>query len=725
MGAKSIFRGAMAGLMSLSLMLSGMPVMAADTGNADMGNKAQGQAAESSAGAEDPGQTAGNQAPEPPKADGSASGQQETDEGLSGSEEAGNKDNADAVKDTENPGGADTDGTQNNGDADSKKDAKDEENADSKKDAKDEENADSKKDAKGEENADSKKDAKGKDGADFGDEATEAEEPQGLTAGFAVVTGSIEVDGNLADWQNVASHTSNASNVDSWKVAYSPDGNTVYFCFSGSASTQWDYNFTGNRFGITYADGAQGADSGLSVSAWEGGAVVKNGWNGDVPGASVAVTNEAHWNNAGPYTVEFAVPRSFFHSPDFTVTFGGTSVGAADIQQLDGKSAVQEAQPVYAGISIDGDYADWAAVAKTEASCPHSEHPGCLSMVAAVYDGDWFYIYIKDGQGSNASGAGTHSNGKFAIMSDLGYETDIQLSTAPEVKGVDGAQVAYVGSEWEIAIPRDQLPKYEESLSFRFYEGDALVKDIVNLQPDSGNNLEHLFAGVVYDGAYEDWEDYGHTTIEYATAGSQESQIDAKGALYSDGEKLYGHVVTNMPQHLQEAGQEFTEAVTIAFNQSEEKLQNGSYDTKMAFYPRFVAVDANGNINWDPQRQGLPEGTYEYYIASIDAWHTSTNINNLNEMDQLYGKMMMTIGKDGKDEMEYYLDLPKVAKKLGVGETALKQIAAQYGRIGQQWMFTAGTSTGPMVGVVLCVVTVGAVFWYRKRKFGEFLPAGA
>ena len=180
-----------------------------------------------------------------------------------------------------------------------------------------------------------------------------------------------------------------------------------------------------------------------------------------------------------------------------------------------------------------------------------------------------------------------------------------------------------------------------------------------------------------------------------------------------------------MPQHLQEAGQEFTEAITIAFNQSQEKLASGTYDRNMVFCPRFVTVDASGNINWNPKLSGLPEGTYEYHIASIDAWHTSTNISNLNDMDQLYGRMTMTIAKDGKDEMEFYLDLPMIAKKLGVGETDLKKIAAQFGRIGQQWIFTAGTSTGPVAGVALCVAAVGVIFWYRKRKYGECLPVSA
>ena len=702
MKAKTIFKGAVAGLMSMSLLLSSMPVLATEPGN----NDAQQVEAEGQKQAPAPEQ-AQPQPEEQPKAEEPQTPEQAQPqpEEQPEAEEPQTPEQAQPQPE-EQPKAEDVQVPEQTEPADSEKEDEDKK-----------------------ENNDKDKKESAKDNED---EKAEDQKPEDIPQAFSLdnlptVNGSIVVDGDASDWAEVTERASNASDVDSWKAAYSPDGNILYFSYTGSTSTEWDYSFASNKnsFKFTYADGASGEDASLSVNAWKDGAEVKNAWYASVKGASAAVKSEAHGNNAGPYTVEFAVPVSFFHNADFTLEFGGVSLASKDIQKINGQAVTVQPQPVYAGIAIDGNYSDWAAVAKTDVNCPNDQHKGCLSQAAAIYDGDWFYIYIKDGEGSNASGAGTHSNGKFAIKSDLGYETDIQLTTAPSVNGVDGAQVAYVGSEWEIAVPKSQLPKYEESLSFCFYEGDAIVAGIVNLQPDNGNNLENLFNGIIYDGSYEDWEDYGHSTIEYATAGSQESQIDAKGALYSSGEKLFAHVTTNMPQHLQEAGGEFTSAVTIAFNQKQSDLQNGTYDQKMAFYPRFVTVDANGNINWNPQLAGLPEGTYEYYIASTDAWHTSANINNLNEMDQMYGKMMMTVGKDGKDEMEFYLELPKIAKKLGVDETDLKEIAAQFGRIGQQWIYTAGTSTGPIVGVGLCILTAGLILWYKKRNLFELLFAAA
>ena len=720
MKAKRIFRGALAGMVAASLMVSGMPVTAAGlngamqqedgskTGESARGNagthEAEGKAgAEMQSSAEVQGileEKAGAEAQGRPEHGGAEAGTGAGTESGIGEKAA---EDASKTEDLNEMAGGEMDssetaGTDGTEDPDNAKDAnRTEDYADTKDVGKTE----------GTEHINGTEDT--------GREDMPENSPE-LFSRHPAASGSISIEGSLSDWAGVTSRP--GAGVDAWKAAISRDVAMVYFCFEGTASTEWDYSFAGssNCFQFTYADGAAGTDSGISVNAWKDGAEVKDAYWGTISGAQAAVRNEAHGTNPGPYAVEIAVPISFFHSTDVTVTFGGTSIGFSEIEQVDGNPVAEDEPAVYAGIAIDGDFSDWKAVAKTDASCPNSAHPGCLSKVAAAFDGDWFYIYVKDGEGSNASGAGSHSNGKFAITSDLGYETDIQFLTTPAINGVNGAQVAYVGSEWEVAIPKDQLPKYQESLSFGLYLGEPILTGIVNLQPDSENNLENLFAGIIYDGQYEDWEDYGHSTIQYATAGSQEDQVDAKGALYSDGGKVYGHVVTTMPQHLQEAGGEFTSAVTLAFNQSLESLSNGAYDRNMAFYPRFVTVDAGGNINWDPQLGGLPEGTYEYYIASADAWHTSENISNLNEMDQMYGRMIMTVGKDGKDEMEFYLELPMVAKKLGVDETALREISAQFGRIGQQWVYTAGTSTGPMAGVAVCIIAVGAALWFQKRK---------
>ena len=199
--------------------------------------------------------------------------------------------------------------------------------------------------------------------------------------------------------------------------------------------------------------------------------------------------------------------------------------------------------------------------------------------------------------------------------------------------------------------------------------------------------------------------DYPHTTIQYSTAGTHHNMVDSAGALFSNESTVLGHVYTTMPEHLNEAGGEFTQAVTFKFNDSYNQV----------LYPRFVTVDEQGNINWNPKRDGLSDGTYEFYMFDTSAWGTSKNINELNDADICYGKMIVTVGSN-RDECEFYFDLDKVAQKLGCDASDFKQISAQFGRLGQEWINTAGASSGAWLGLFICIAGTCGVVVYKKKK---------
>ena len=384
----------------------------------------------------------------------------------------------------------------------------------------------------------------------------------------------------------------------------------------------------------------------------------------------------------------------------------------------------------YQGIAIDGDFSDWDAVKKHDFTDVDSGgNPkgwDTVNKVAMVWDGDWVYLYFE----SNAdepgamTGAGPYNNGQFAITTDLGNQTLLQLqrgNNGPAVAGVNGAKVAAnnyqwakTPHKWEVAIPAAALGDYKETISFGAYQADPAVKDVADLQGSKGGDFE----GIVYDGSYDDWAYYPHTTIQYATSGTQGHMVDSKGALYADSAqgKLYGHVVTSMPAHLQEAGGEFTQAISIRVNG----------DNDLMLTPRFIAVDDEGNINWNPTRQGLAKGTYEFYLTSTTVDGASVNVSDLKADDVIYGRAIVTIGDD-KDEMEWEIDIPTLAANLHKGwgqskETVsidpnnIKTLEAQYGRLGQEWIATAGTSTAPFVGIALCIAVVAAVLALRSRK---------
>lgn len=402
--------------------------------------------------------------------------------------------------------------------------------------------------------------------------------------------------------------------------------------------------------------------------------------------------------------------------------------------------ASAEEQPAYEKIEIDGNFDDWAAVPKYDVD--EGKGWDTVDQVAMVWDGDMIYLYFMasgtdqgwavTGNWDSVCGGGPHNNGQYMIKTDLGNEILIQLKNLngkPVVDGISDAQVSVNNTAWdkaphmwEVAIPASVLVDkksgddlYTNTISFGFYQVEPIIKNVANLQ---GGDNDKTFNGISCDGEYEDWSYYPHQTIQYATSGTNENMVDSKGAVYADGDTLYSHAVTTMPAHLEEAGGEFTQAVTIKIND----------DTNLEFAPRFIAVDVAGNINWDPPRQGLADGTYEFYMVSLDAPGSSKNINELTPGDEIYGKMKVTIEEDN-NECEWEMDIPMLANHLRpnvegtviteIDPSDIKKISVQYGRLGQQWITTAGTSTGPIVGIILCLGVVGGVLLYRKKRLGK------
>lgn len=525
--------------------------------------------------------------------------------------------------------------------------------------------------------------------------------------GNPVVKGSnIVVDSDTDDWGDITSRTADAAGVKLWKAAISSDYSKLYFMYEGTVQTEWDYSYMGsNPVSITYADGTTGISDKIQFTGWKDSAQAKNSWYGDIENSETVTVNNAHGNTAGPYVVEAAIPFDFFANSDFKITFAGTTVDIKDIEVLDGQKVDRdETEAAYNGIVIDGEFDDWDAVKKYDALCANDAHGECISKTAMIFDGDYVYVYIRDGVSGSASGAGTHSNGKYSITTDLGNELVFQLDSKGYVNGVDGVDCRHVGNQWEIAIPADALPAYNKTISFGLYQSEPFVSGVANIR-DDGSSDDKTIYDIKYDGLYGDWEYYPHTRINYATPGTQHNKVDAMGALFSDGNVVLGHAYTMMPEHLNEAGGEFTYALSIKFND----------DYNQIIAPRFVTVDEQGNINWNPKTEDLSEGTYEFYMFDIGSWGISKNINELNDADICYGKMTITVGSN-RDECEFYIDLDKAAQKLGCDVSDFKQISAQFGRMGQQWINTAGASSGAWLGLFICIAATCGVVVYKKKK---------
>lgn len=375
--------------------------------------------------------------------------------------------------------------------------------------------------------------------------------------------------------------------------------------------------------------------------------------------------------------------------------------------------AVDAAAPVYGGITIDGQFGDWAALEKTGKIEGTNDY---LWDVACVWDGDYVYLYLMENPNwndGNISGANIwYNNGNFMLQTERGDKTSLMIQRTELVQAPEGSMIAYANHEYEIAVPVKALNGFKEnathSLTFgvmgdAWVPGLVIVPDIKNISAiDTDDVTQSEKTSISYDYDFTDWDRYPHDTIQYSTAGL--SGTDSVAALYSDGGRLFGHV---MYYNAYYSWNDIFKYISLAVNED--------YDNAMGL--TCWGVDDAGNpLNWlAPNNTQV--GSYEYHIFGMadgqqgGAWTTD------------YGRLYMTVSETGQVEAEFVIDLAKVATYYHLEETDLKTIHMQFIRIGNQWVSTAGTSTGPLAGILLCLGAVVAAQVYRRRKHGRVAAA--
>ena len=64
--------------------------------------------------------------------------------------------------------------------------------------------------------------------------------------------------------------------------------------------------------------------------------------------------------------------------------------------------------------------------------------------------------------------------------------------------------------------------------------------------------------------------------------------------------------------------------------------------------------------------------------------------------------------------VSFILILTRLLRNLAVSD--FKQISAQFGRLGQEWINTAGASSGAWLGLFICIAGTCGVVVYKKKK---------
>lgn len=503
----------------------------------------------------------------------------------------------------------------------------------------------------------------------------------------AVAASSMTVDGDPSEWSQMEMQSSEDSRIEKWAVAR--DDGYVYFYVQQNGGNQYGLPITDTHIDIAYDSGLKDRSCQIRFAGMM--EQLKDAWYGDIEDTKTAYQPSSELEK---YEIEFAVPETYFAEEDYTVTYCGDSVESEDIPDVSEMEEVpRPTEAVYRGIAVDGSFSDWDAVAKT------AVNDEIMVETAMVFDGDFLYIYMKETSDGVITWSGEKSNGKFTIYTDTGRNTTFKLNK-DSLEGIDGAKVKHSNCQYEIAIPAEAVKQYKETVSYGYYmKEEMLVSDVANLQ---ASQEKKDFTGIVYDGSYTDWDYYPHDLIQYSTPGGVGA--DAEAALYTDGTVLYGHVLSTL--HRDE--KEFL-PFTIRVNE----------DDKTAVSFRLVTADKDGNVNMNPKHDNLDAGTYEFYLWDLSSGSTAGNIED--EDAPVYGRMYLTVRKTDQgvpisDEMEFQVDLERLAAHFAMDASDFKLIQAQYINIGTEWVSIAGTSTGAAVGFSLCGLSVLGVLWCRKKK---------
>ena len=438
---------------------------------------------------------------------------------------------------------------------------------------------------------------------------------------------------------------------------------------------------------------------------------------------------------------------------NLSATFTGEEVEEEDINEPDKNP------------TIDGGYIDWSSVELTDLVTPEKKSGGWedyqnyVNGVAWMQKGDYIYIYIEDSNGG-ANAAGANGNGNWSINTDLGYKIVFQLNSDGTVtSNVDGITAVYsvdndgewVWNEetqkmeaptghWEIRVSNDVIPENQGNISFGLYNTASSDKSWsvgYTLEMTTTTNSVAPFNDETNDAGYiDDWTGRAVVQLDYTTAGTDAGAADGFAAQYGNGDQLYGMATTTLPAHTSQGNYCVMEYKIYANDITRESWSGNPSDWQSQYMcVRLVAVDSEGNINWNPTQQEIESGEYEYHIFSTayGGGNVATYADYLQvyeAMDDQYkpynqdfGKALVTI-KDGEVTVEWYIDSEKYASYIdatyygGKGEfTAdeLKEVTTWYHRIGGE-VTSTGASSGPVANAGMCLAACLIGLALNKKK---------
>lgn len=193
---------------------------------------------------------------------------------------------------------------------------------------------------------------------------------------------------------------------------------------------------------------------------------------------------------------------------------------------------------------------------------------------------------------------------------------------------------------------------------------------------------------VAIDGMYDDWKDIPKTDISYDSNNAECVHI---GQMYTDGTNIYAHFQTNA---LYTSGMQY-HLWYLTINGQE--------------FPLLIYPGKNGNIDW-----GTPSPTGEGSHTNLQVF-IGYGSNNECGSSVVYTVYDENHAPDTPgDDIEFSFSLERLSELTGIEVEQMGTISLRNPNLGGASVTIAGSSTGPVAGVIAAVILAAAYF--KKKK---------
>lgn len=270
-----------------------------------------------------------------------------------------------------------------------------------------------------------------------------------------------------------------------------------------------------------------------------------------------------------------------------------------------------------------------------------------------------------------------------AIASQIVEIKEEEVSTEKEKDDVEEDVIA------EDVIAEDESNNIDNDVT----EDEDKEKDLLdNLEEkilDDSEDENLTYGGTIQlDGTFLDWKDIPHTDISYY---SPDPDKIHQGALYLDGDILYGHFRMNDAYRAQ-----------MVVGYMELTINNS---TNVGLTIQKGAAD--NEIDWSADMYNLPQGINTglgVFANGYPKYFMGEAVFTVYESDHSVG-----------DEVEFAIDLNVISKITGIPVESMREIKLHNPNMGNEAIVLAGSSSGAVLGVIsMTAIAAGGVLYLKR-----------